>query len=170
MMPRPESNLQAMLDTMIWIYGYDKTNPYYQFCRKTITCLKGGEFKGCIAPQIGTEIVSATTNPRYYRTPRQPMNLEEAFKLVKDIWNLVGLNVILPTTTTITKAIEICLTNKLKRKQWYDAFLAATMLDNNVYVLYTMNDDDFKSIPELTIINPFTEDLRIGSIKLSIIS
>lgn len=169
-MPRPESNLPAILDTMIWIYGYDNTNPYFQFCRKAINCLKGGEFKGCITPQIGTEIVSATTNPRYYRTPHQPMNLEEAFKLVKDIWNLAGLNIILPTTTTIIKAIEICSNYKLKRKLWYDAFLAATMLDNTVYVLYTMNDDDFKAIPELTIINPFTEDVRIGSIELSIIS
>ena len=170
MIPRPNKNTCALLDTMIWMYSTDSKNKFFNTSRKVINCIKGGEFEGWIAPQIGAEIVGAVTNPRRYRPPHQPMDFTKALIFVDSVFfNIPNLQVILPTTTIITKAIEICRTFNLKRKQWYDSVLAATMLDNKVHVLFTMNEDDFKAIPELTIINPFTEDVRFGSIEISIL-
>ena len=40
---------------------------------------------------------------------------------------------------------------------------------NTPAVLDTMNEGDFKAIPQLTIINPYTEKVRLGNIEISIL-
>jgi hypothetical protein len=73
---------------------------------------------------------------------------------------------ILPTASSLPTAIDFCRKYNLKRKQWYDAVLTATLLNNDVHVLYTMNEKDFLPIAELSLINPFTETLRPGSLPV----
>jgi len=74
------------------------------------------------------------------------------------------IGLILPTASSLPTASDLCRKYNLKRKQWYDAVLAATLLNDGVHVLYTMNEKDFLPIAELSLINPFTETLRYGSL------
>jgi len=38
----------------------------------------------------------------------------------------------------------------------FDLFLAATMFDNGVRTIYTENEGDFKGLPGIEVINPFS--------------
>ena len=52
---------------------------------------------------------------------------------------------------TLLSAFEINITYEA---HYWDALIAATMRENNIFSIYT-EDDDFESIPWLTVINPF---------------
>lgn len=53
---------------------------------------------------------------------------------------------------TVTKAIGLVQT---RQAPFYDALLAATMLENGVDTIYTENAEDFAKIPGIRAINPF---------------
>jgi predicted nucleic acid-binding protein len=166
MIPRPAQNELAAVDAMIWIYNHDRESQYFSCCRKVRNMIAGGEFKRCIALQTATEIAGAISNPRNYRHPKSYVDFPSALDIVTDIITTPNLRLILPTVSSLSTAIDLCRKYNLKRKQWYDAVLAATLLNNGVHVLYTMNEKDFLPIAELSLINPFTETLRPGSLPV----
>jgi len=166
MIPRPAKNEIAAVDAMIWIYGHNRKSGYYSCCRKVRNLIAGGEFKGCIALQTATEIVNVVSNPRSYRSPENHLAFPDALDMVTEVLETPNLKLILPTTATLQSIIALCRKYNLKHKQWYDAVFAATLLENNIHVLYTMNEKDFLPIPELSLINPFTETLRPGSLPV----
>jgi predicted nucleic acid-binding protein len=165
MIPRPLKTELAAVDAMIWIHNHDRESPYYSCCRKVRNLIAGGEFKGCIALQTATEIVGAVSNPRNYRPPKKYLGFPVALEMASDVLKTPNLRLILPQATSFSKAIDLCRKYNLKRKHWYDAALAATLLENGIHILYTMNEKDFLPITELSLINPFTETLRPGSIQ-----
>jgi predicted nucleic acid-binding protein len=68
--------------------------------------------------------------------------------------NSVKDSLVLPLTNNIVdKAIEIRRSRKIKLP---DAIIAATALAHD-YTLISRNDDDFRKIPGLKYINPFTD-------------
>lgn len=166
MIPRPPRHESAAVDTMIWIYGNNRKSPYYSCCRKVHNLIAGGEFKGYLAFQTTTEIISVVSNPRRYSTPENHIEFPEALDMVIEVLKTPNLRLILPTASSLPTAIDLCRKYNLKRKQWYDAVLAATLLTNGIHVLYTMNEKDFLPITELSLINPFMETLRSGSIPV----
>ncbi len=165
MIPRPTKGELAAVDAMIWIYGHDKTSKYYACCRKVRNLVAGGEFKGVTTNQTLAEIVNAVSSPRSYNNADDRIDFLTAFDLVTDIGSTPNLQIVLPTTSTIATAISLCRKYDLKRRQWYDAILAATFLDHDIRWLYTMNDKDFLPIKELALINPFTEVLRPATLE-----
>ncbi len=46
---------------------------------------------------------------------------------------------------------------KNRQTHFWDALLAATMLENNIHLIYTENTDDFKKIPGIKAINPLKQ-------------
>lgn len=166
MIPRPTKNELAAVDAMIWIYNHDRESQYFSCCRKVRNMIVGGEFKGGIALQTATEIAGAISNPRNYRPPKSYVDFPSALDIVTDIIKTPNLGLILPTASSLPTAIDLCRKYKLKRRQWYDAVLAATLLNNGVHVLHTMNEKDFLPIAELSLINPFTEIMRRGSLTV----
>lgn len=56
------------------------------------------------------------------------------------------------SSSTIIDANKIAKENKI---HFFDALLAATMLQNSIYTIYTENTTDFKKIKGITAINPF---------------
>ena len=81
-------------------------------------------------------------------------------KVAKDFIELIidfqGWHVITYNAQTIKSAIGISIKNSI---HYWDALLAATMRENNVFSIYTENDKDFKKIPWIKIIDPF-EDIN----------
>ncbi|MCI0694156.1 PIN domain-containing protein [candidate division KSB1 bacterium] len=163
MIPRPSRYESVAADAMIWIYGYNRKSQYYSCSRKVRNLIAGSEVKGCITLQTATEIIAVVSNPRSYRLTENHIDFPSALNMVADVLKTPNLRLILPTASSLSTAIDLCRKYNLKRKQWYDAVLAATLLNNGVHVLYTMNDKDFLPIAELSLINPFTETLRPGS-------
>lgn len=62
-------------------------------------------------------------------------------------------NVICPLPTTITRYHKIV--SYQKKLDIFDAFLAATYLDNEVNTFFTLHSKDFKHIDDFKVYNPF---------------
>jgi len=75
-----------------------------------------------------------------------------AKNFVELIIDFEGWHVLNYNSHTIKSAMAISTTNGI---HYWDALLAATMRENNIFSIYTENDNDFKKIPWIKIINPF---------------
>jgi predicted nucleic acid-binding protein len=47
-----------------------------------------------------------------------------------------------------------------RRAPFWDALIAACMLENGIEIIVTENERDFKRIPGITVTNPFRKTLR----------
>ena len=53
---------------------------------------------------------------------------------------------------TVVRAIELV---RQRRVPFWDALIAACMLENEIGIIVTENEDDFRRIPGITTTNPF---------------
>jgi predicted nucleic acid-binding protein len=79
--------------------------------------------------------------------------------IVLPIWETGG------GITTLQNLCEIfaVATKKVvreKRAPFWDALIAACMLENGIEIIVTENDRDFKRVPGITVTNPFRPMLR----------
>jgi len=72
--------------------------------------------------------------------------------LISEILSSKRWSVIDRGPTTILRAIEHV---KLHGVHFWDALIAATMLEHGVRTIVTENERDFKKIPGLRVVNPF---------------
>ncbi|MGE0826753.1 MAG: PIN domain-containing protein [Candidatus Binatia bacterium] len=86
------------------------------------------------------------------RKVTKPISPSEAESVLRGI--LVGSQwtVIDRTPDTVFKAIEFL---RRSRTHFWDALIAACMLEHDVHTIVTENERDFKKIPGITVINPF---------------
>lgn len=77
-----------------------------------------------------------------------------AFEQLQNIEEFVQVSEVLPLTDAIVdKTIEIRRTQRIKLP---DAIIAATAIIHN-FTLISRNDEDFRKIPDLKYLNPFTD-------------
>ncbi|NJD54414.1 MAG: PIN domain-containing protein [Candidatus Methanoperedens sp.] len=81
-----------------------------------------------------------------------PIPAKVAKDFIEHIIDFQGWHVLNYNAQTITSAIGISTKTGI---YYWDALLAATMRENNVFSIYTENDMDFKKVPWLKTINPF---------------
>jgi len=79
-----------------------------------------------------------------------PIPKNVAGKFIELITGFQGWHVIKSSASTIISAIDICTEYNI---HYWDALLAATMRENNVFSILT-EDGDFRKIPWLKTINP----------------
>ena len=72
--------------------------------------------------------------------------------IIKGILAATQWTVIDRSPETVFRAIELA---KLHRTSFWDALIAACMLENHVNAIVTENERDFKRIPGIIVINPF---------------
>ena len=80
-----------------------------------------------------------------------------AQQIVKDFLVHPSFVKVSVTSTALELGMEISAHNKL---HFWDALIAATMKENNIFKIYTENTKDFSKIPWLTTINPFGKSKR----------
>jgi len=66
-----------------------------------------------------------------------------------------NLQLIYPYETTLFTFLNLIKGLKQRRKEFFDVFLAATMLDNGITNIITVNDKDFADIKGISVYNPF---------------
>lgn len=79
-----------------------------------------------------------------------PANLAKRF--IELIIEFQGWHVLNYNENTIKSAIDISTEYSI---HYWDALLAATMRENNVFCIHTENENDFKKIPWIKVLNPF---------------
>lgn len=142
------------LDTNILVYAHNLDSP---LCSKAKSFIArqlteednaGNPLIG-IPLQVCAEFINVITR----QTIGEPLTLLDAISVVRDYIELIRVPVIHPKPTQLRTFLEL-LESITTRKKVFDVALAATLKDNGVEGLYTVNVDDFKDFQFLQVVNP----------------
>ena len=99
--------------------------------------------------QVWAEFVNVCTRQNIGK----PLSIPEAIKVVRKRAELLRIPVIYPKPNQLKTFLSL-LETTTTRKKVFDVALAATLKDNGVDGLYTVNVDDFKDFDFLQVENP----------------
>ena len=83
---------------------------------------------------------------------QKPISASAAEAVIKGILAGSQWRVIDRSPETVSKAIELV---KLHRAAFWDALIAACMMEHAIHTIVTENERDFRRIPGIMVINPF---------------
>ncbi len=138
-----------LIDSNIIAYAYDDSEPKKRDrCLEIIRGVFNNQREGYVTNQILGELFYTLT-----KNFRQPVSIENAQLIVSSIiksesWKKINYN-----CETVDKAIDLI---KKFNVPFWDALIAATMIENNVFSIYTENVNHFKRVTMLKAINPLS--------------
>jgi hypothetical protein len=141
------------LDTNILIYAHNEESSFHQkavaFVKKAIAERdENGRHVVGLAAQVCAEFINVITR----QTIEKPLSLADAI-LVIEKYIKAGTPIIHAQSNQIHTFLELAKSSTT-RKKTFDLFLAATLKDNGIERLYTVNVDDFKDFAFLQAVNP----------------
>jgi predicted nucleic acid-binding protein len=136
-----------LLDTNVLVYAYDVSEKRRREIAKALVDEVWNAGGGVVTLQNLSEFFFAVT-----RKVQKPVPVVDAKTIVSDILRSSRWMVIDRNAGTVMKAMEIV---ESVRAPFWDALIAACMLEHGIEVIVTENEKDFKNIPGLSIINPF---------------
>lgn len=140
----------CLIDTNILVYAYDKSEgKKHEICKRLIDECWRLQEKYSISIQNLSEFYVVITKKIEY-----PVPTETAKEIIGDIIEFQNWMVINYDMHTILSAIEL---NTVYEVHYWDALIATTMRENKIFSIYT-EDNDFKKIPWLNVINPLKSE------------
>ena len=140
------------VDTSIIVYAYDLSEKEKrEKCKVLLEAGFRGEMELAVSNQILAESFVVLT-----KKIEKPTTIEKARTIVEGIiesdnWVKTDYN-----SDTVRRAILIAA--KIKNTHFWDAIIAETMMENQVYEIYTENIKDFGRFPGIRAINPMLEE------------
>lgn len=140
-------NDKILFDTNIIVYAYDASEPGKQkICAGLLEKVYENEINGTVSNQILGEVFKGLT-----KNIEKPISIDDAKLVIENIidsdsWVKINYN-----HETVKKAI---LTVKINKVPFWDSVITETMKENNIGKIYTENENDFKKIPGIKVINP----------------
>jgi uncharacterized protein len=110
---------------------------------------ENGKLSVCIPSQVLVEFMNVITWARL----EAPLSLSDAKIIVEDYLNS-DAEIIYPKPTQLVTLLNL-LDSVKSRKKVFDVALAATLKDNGIQGLYTLNTSDFEEFTFLEVKNPF---------------
>ena len=144
------------IDTNIFVYAHNVSSPLLEkaksFLEQIVADVNGTEKTAIGIPlQVWAEFVNVCTRQNIGK----PLSIPEAIKVVRKHAELLRIPVIYPKPTQLKTFLSLLeTTTTTTRKKVFDVALAATLKDNGVDGLYTVNVDDFKDFDFLQVENP----------------
>ncbi len=137
-----------LVDTNILVYAYDTSDLFkHEVSSELFEEFFSGKKKFSICLQNLTEFFKVATEKM-----QNKMSNEEATLLITDLISLSSLKKIHYRESTLLKSLEI---ERMFRIHFWDALIAATMIENGIFHIYTENVKDFNKIPGIITVNPF---------------
>jgi predicted nucleic acid-binding protein len=136
-----------LLDTNVLVYAYDVSETRRRTIAKTLVDEIWDAGGGVVTLQNLSEFFFAVT-----RKVNKPVPVVDAKTIVSDMLRSSRWRVIDRNAGTLMKAIEIV---ESVRAPFWDALIAACMLERGIEVIVTENEKDFKNISGITAMNPF---------------
>ncbi len=140
-----------LIDTNIIVYAYDEAYTFHYEAVKIIKAAQDGDFEGCITTQNLLEFCSVITNPK--RT-HNPITSSEAIKITNLFWESATIKKILPSRNTYKIWNKLVKDYNISKAEIFDTYLVAMMIENDMFEVYTFNENDFAKYDFITIINP----------------
>lgn len=136
----------ALIDSNLLSYVFDDSEPdKRRICSELAADCWKRKRDFAVSVQNLSEFYVVVTNKI-----SNPIPKNVAGKFIELITGFQGWHVINYSAATIKSAIDIITEYDI---HYWDALLAATMRENNVFSIYS-EDDDFEKIPWLKAINP----------------
>jgi predicted nucleic acid-binding protein len=142
------------IDTNLLIYAY---NTYSEFHKEASIFLEKvmneydeeGNLLICLPLQVLMEFINVITRQNI----KNPLSLDQAIRIVEE-YQQSEVKIIYPQETQLTTFLQLIKLIKT-RKKVFDVVLAATLKDNGISGLYTVNTGDFVDFNFLKVENPF---------------
>lgn len=136
----------ALIDSNLLSYVFDDSEPdKLRICSELVADCWKKKRDFAVSVQNLSEFYVVVTDKI-----SNPIPADVASKFIELIIDFQGWHVINYSAPTIKSAIDISREYDI---HYWDALLAATMRENNVFTIYT-EDDDFKKISWLKAVNP----------------
>lgn len=140
------------IDANILVYAYDELSPFHEqaknFLIEKINTKINGRPSICICYQTCTEFLYSST----FSKLQNPLTLEQAQFIINQLVKY-NVEIIYQKPTQLKTFLEI-FNQRPSRKRLYDISLIATLKDNGIQGIYTVNTKYFQDYPFLTVINP----------------
>lgn len=142
------------IDTNILVYAHNTDSEYnaraIAFLEKILNERdEEGNLAVCLTAQVLMEFIHVITRQKV----EKPLSLREAIQVVNDYLE-AGIKIIHQRKTQIRTFLDL-LSSTTTRKKVFDIALAATLKDNGISGIYTLNVADFKEFDFLEVVNPF---------------
>ena len=142
---------RLLVDTNVLIYATLEKDPRHTRAREVLAWRGSPRVGLFISVQNLAEMYPNLTGPK--NQPPDPPEL--ARRKVESIARLSGLTVLPIQMSLQRRALQLCERHQIKRQRYFDAQLAASMLEEGIETILTENDRDFADITEVRAINPF---------------
>jgi len=138
---------ERLIDTNVLVHAYISLEPRRHVSAREVILPLWEQGGGLTTVQNLCEFFFVAT-----RRVKRPMAPDQAGSIVKEFLRSPKWRVLDRGEGTIVQAIELV---KQHRIPFWDALIAACMLEHGVRIIITENERDFKRIPGITVINPF---------------
>lgn len=138
---------ERLIDTNVLVHAYVLLNARKQIAAREIVLPIWQEGGGLTTLQNLCELFTVST-----KKIERPMPVEQAESIVQEILGSEKWCVLDRQKDTVLHAIELV---KLHRAPFWDALIAACMLEHGIHTIVTENERGFKKIPGITVVNPF---------------
>ena len=136
-----------LFDTNILVYAYDLSETRRRGIAQALVDDVWNAGGGVLTLQNLSEFFFAVT-----RKVQKPVPIVDAKTIVSDILRSSRWMVVDRNAGTVVKAMGIV---ESVGAPFWDALIAACMLEHDIEVIVTENEKDFKNIPGITVLNPF---------------
>ena len=137
-----------LIDTNVLVYAYDTTDhSRHEKAKKLLEkCWRKEVLYALSSQNLGEFFIIITK-----KVPH-PLPVDEAEQIINDICSFSGWVIIHYTQKTMQQAIRLY---KIRKKQFWDTLIIATMIEAGVTTIFTENEKDFSSFEHIKAINPF---------------
>lgn len=135
-----------LVDSNILIYAINADSPKSKLARKFLR-----ENLGNL--EIAHQNILETIRVLTHKSFSNPMNLKDVVRAI--MITSETSSIISPDQSSYYIALELIENHRLKGNRIFDAYLVATALSNDIKIIATDNEKDFKKFKEIKIVNPF---------------
>jgi len=141
------------LDTNLLVYAHNTMSPFHSpakvFVEQIMTTRDADDnLSVCLPAQILMEFLNVITWHRL----EAPLPLPDAIQVVQDYMD-TGVTILHQQSTQLETLMKLLASVK-SRKKIFDIALTATLKDNGISGLYTVNTKDFEEFTFLEVKNP----------------
>ncbi len=141
------------LDTNLLVYAYNVDAPFHKAAKTFVEKVlnerdTADKLAVCIPAQVLVEFLNVIT----WAKLESPLPLPIALQVVKQCID-TGVTIVHPLPSQLDTLLELLAMVKT-RKKIFDVALTATLRDNGITGLYTLNTKDFIEFTFLDVVNP----------------
>jgi predicted nucleic acid-binding protein len=142
--------MKILFDTNILVDAHNIDSPFNQKALEVYNTTENI----CITHQNLLEFYSVITNDKRVETPVTNMKAQSLLKFYSDS---PKFNIISPNINTIRILNELATQYKFKGVEIFDMYIVATMISNDISMIYTADTKIFKKFKSITVLNPLLQ-------------